>query len=70
MSRPLYEDGHLGPVTWTEPSFKVMARGFLAVVLTPLAVALLAAAIIIHAPRCKPGMAGTQVGGMLVEGCR
>lgn len=70
MNRPLYEDGHLGPVSWTEPSFKTMARGFLAVILVPVAVALLAAAIIIHAPRCKPQSSATYVGGMLVEGCR
>lgn len=74
MTRPLYEDGHLGPVTWRDPKTGTMlwmlAAAYLAPILAPLAVAAIVAATAIHAPRCKPASTGTYVGGVLVEGCR
>lgn len=63
-------DGHLGPTSWREPKTSTMLWMLAAAILAPLAVAAFVAVIIIHSPRCKPGMAGTQVGGMLMEGCR
>ena len=47
MPGPLYKDGHLGKVTWTDPSNYEIARGVLAVIFIPLLVAALAAFVIV-----------------------